>query len=113
VSTVQFDSLWPYGFADVQAVFKKFEKENLFQIMCAGESFGSPATEITDIVERFQLGLMLSVIALRNMIEMAGSDIAFLPKSFVRGKSLVDAILSVSRRAAIMSVASDHSLSSL
>jgi hypothetical protein len=48
-----------------------------------------------DIVERFQLALMLSVIALRNMIEMAGSDIAFLPKSFIRGKSLVDSILSV------------------
>lgn len=48
-----------------------------------------------DIVERFQLALMLSVIALRNMIEMAGSEIAFLPKSFIRGKSLVDSILSV------------------
>jgi hypothetical protein len=66
------------------AVFKKFEKENLFQIMCA------------DIVERFQLALMLSVIALRNIIEMAGSEIAFLPKSFMRGKSLVDSIMSVS-----------------
>jgi hypothetical protein len=69
--------------ANQVAVFKKFEKENLFQIMCA------------DIVERFQLALMLSVIALRNMIEMAGSEIAFLPKSFIRGKSLVDSILSV------------------
>jgi len=69
--------------ANEVAVFKKFEKENLFQIMCA------------DIVERFQLALMLSVIALRNMIEMAGSEIAFLPKSFIRGKSLVDSILSV------------------
>lgn len=66
------------------SVFKKFEKENLFQIMCA------------DIVERFQLALMLSVIALRNMIEMAGSEVAFLPKSFGGGKSLVDAALSVS-----------------
>ncbi|KAJ9113887.1 hypothetical protein QFC19_000081 [Naganishia cerealis] len=64
------------------SVFKKFEKENLLQIMCA------------DIVERFQLGLMLSVIALRNMIEMSGSEIAFLPKSFVKGKSLLDTILS-------------------
>ncbi|GHJ89924.1 hypothetical protein NliqN6_6326 [Naganishia liquefaciens] len=64
------------------SVFKKFEKENLLQIMCA------------DIVERFQLGLMLSVIAVRNMIEMSGSDLAFLPKSFVRGKSLLDTILS-------------------
>ena len=49
-----------------------------------------------DIVERFQLSLMLSVIAIRNMIEMAGSDLAFLPKSFTRGKSLLDAIMSVS-----------------
>lgn len=64
------------------AVFKKFEKENLFQIMCA------------DIVERFQLALMLLVIAVRNMIEMAGSDLAFLPRSFVRGKSLMERILS-------------------
>ncbi|KAJ9117019.1 hypothetical protein QFC22_004677 [Naganishia vaughanmartiniae] len=65
------------------SVFKKFEKENLLQIMCA------------DIVERFQLGLMLSVIAVRNMIEMSGSEIAFLPKSFVKGKSLLDTILSM------------------
>ncbi|KIR40127.1 hypothetical protein I313_04048 [Cryptococcus deuterogattii Ram5] len=64
------------------SVFKKFEKENLFQIMCA------------DIVERFQLSLMLAVIAIRNMIEMSGSEIAFLPKSFMKGKSLVDSILS-------------------
>lgn len=65
-------------------MFKKFEKENLFQIMCA------------DIVERFQLGLMLVIIAVRNVIEMAGSDLAFLPKSFTRGKSLLERILSVS-----------------
>jgi hypothetical protein len=84
------------------AVFKKFEKENLLQIMCAGElelvchipAYGLSYVP-SDIVERFQLSLMLSIIALRNMIEMAGSDIAFLPKSFIRGKSLLDAILSV------------------
>ncbi|ORX36417.1 eukaryotic membrane protein family-domain-containing protein [Kockovaella imperatae] len=64
------------------SVFKKFDKENLLQIMCA------------DIVERFQLSLMLSVIAIRNMIEMAGSDLAYLPKSFSAGKSLLDAIMS-------------------
>jgi hypothetical protein len=46
-------------------------------------------------VERFQLGLMLVIIAVRNMIEMAGSDLAFLPKSFTRGKSLIERILSV------------------
>lgn len=39
-------------------VFKKFEKENLFQITCA------------DIVERFQLWLMLSIIISRNLIEV-------------------------------------------
>jgi hypothetical protein len=39
-------------------VFKKFEKENLFQITCA------------DVVERFQLWLMLTIIASRNIVEM-------------------------------------------
>ncbi|KAL8728906.1 MAG: hypothetical protein Q9181_005183 [Wetmoreana brouardii] len=41
-------------------VFKKFEKENLFQLTCA------------DVVERFQLWLMLTIIALRNVIETGG-----------------------------------------
>jgi len=53
-------------------------------------------TLTTDIVERFQLGLMLTIIAIRNVIEMSGSDIAFLPKSFRRGKSLIESIFSVS-----------------
>jgi hypothetical protein len=81
-------------------VFKKFEKENLFQIMCAGTPAIRPsrggAMLTKDIVERFQLSLMLCVIAIRNVIEMSGSDIAFLPKSFMRGKSLIDSIFSVS-----------------
>lgn len=41
-------------------VFKKFEKDNLFQLTCA------------DIVERFQLWLMLTIIAARNVIETGG-----------------------------------------
>ncbi|RAL62676.1 hypothetical protein DID88_004519 [Monilinia fructigena] len=41
-------------------VFKKFEKDNLFQLTCA------------DVVERFQLWLMLTIIALRNIVEMGG-----------------------------------------
>jgi hypothetical protein len=41
-------------------VFKKFEKENLFQLTCA------------DVVERFQLWLMLMIIALRNIVEVGG-----------------------------------------
>ncbi|CAE6468653.1 unnamed protein product [Rhizoctonia solani] len=56
------------------SVFKKFEKDNLFQITCA------------DIVERFQLSLMLLAVALRNMIELSSDSFdmesSVLPKSF-------------------------------
>ncbi|KAI8456936.1 eukaryotic membrane protein family-domain-containing protein, partial [Phakopsora pachyrhizi] len=45
------------------SVFKKFEKENLFQMSCAGEY----------IVKWFQLSLMLTMIALQNIIELSGS----------------------------------------
>ena len=44
-------------------VFKKFEKDNLFQLTCA------------DVVERFQLWLMLIIIASRNIIETGGLSI--------------------------------------
>ena len=46
-------------------VFKKFEKENLFQLTCA------------DVVERFQLWLMLMIIASRNVIETGGLRLGF------------------------------------
>lgn len=39
-------------------VFKRIEKENLFQLTCA------------DVVERFQMWLMLVIIAMRNFIEV-------------------------------------------
>lgn len=57
------------------SVFKKFEKDNLFQITCA------------DIVERFTLSLMLLIVAFRNLIELSGSEFDFtggyvLPQSF-------------------------------
>ena len=45
-------------------VFKKFEKENLFQLTCA------------DVVERFQLWLMLLIIAFRNIVEVGGLSIS-------------------------------------
>jgi hypothetical protein len=44
-------------------VFKKFEKDNIFQLTCA------------DIVERFQLWLMLLIIGLRNIVEVGGLSI--------------------------------------
>ena len=47
-------------------VFKKFEKENLFQLTCA------------DVVERFQLWLMLMIIASRNVVETGGLSLSFL-----------------------------------
>ncbi|CAG8506299.1 498_t:CDS:10 [Dentiscutata erythropus] len=56
------------------SVFKRFEKENLFQLSCS------------DIVERFQLALFLTVITARNLIELSGSPISpfsILPTSFI------------------------------
>ncbi|KZT43662.1 DUF747-domain-containing protein [Sistotremastrum suecicum HHB10207 ss-3] len=68
------------------SVFKKFEKDNLFQITCA------------DIVERFQLALMLMIIAFRNLVELAGSEFdgSVLPQSFrwLHGNSITWTILS-------------------
>ena len=65
-------------FVEIKAtVFKRFDKENLFQLTCA------------DIVERFQLLLMLIIIWTRNLVEMgvwslssAGPASGVLPKSF-------------------------------
>ncbi|KAF2421175.1 DUF747-domain-containing protein [Tothia fuscella] len=45
-------------------VFKKFEKDNLFQLTCA------------DVVERFQLWLMLLIIAMRNIVEVGDISIS-------------------------------------
>ncbi|KAF4620641.1 hypothetical protein D9613_000239 [Agrocybe pediades] len=66
------------------SVFKKFEKDSLFQITCA------------DIVERFTLSLMLGIVAFRNLIELSGTEFDFtggfvLPKSFgwVRGNNVL------------------------
>ncbi|KAL1839363.1 hypothetical protein VTJ49DRAFT_1598 [Mycothermus thermophilus] len=45
------------------AVFKRFEKENTFQLGCA------------DIVERFQLWVMLIIIGMRNVVEVGGLSV--------------------------------------
>lgn len=44
-------------------VFKRFEKDNLFQLTCA------------DIVERFQIWIMLFIIGMRNMVEVGGLSV--------------------------------------
>ena len=54
-------------------VFRKFEKENLFQLTCA------------DVVERFQLWLMLTIIASRNIVETGAFNFV---GSFGLGSSL-------------------------
>lgn len=50
------------------AVFKKFERENLFQLTCA------------DITERFQLTAMLFIIGTRNIVEV--SNAGLVPRSW-------------------------------
>jgi hypothetical protein len=50
-------------------VFKRIEKQNLFQLFCA------------DVVERFQLWLMLVIIGLRNIVELGGLSILPSPGS--------------------------------
>ncbi len=58
-------------------VFKKIEKDNLFQLTCA------------DIVERFQLWLMLIIIALRNIVEVGGlSIVGNAPESDLMGDTV-------------------------
>lgn len=88
------------------AVFKRFEKQDLFQITCAGRILGfiPPSLQLTpkysDIVERYQLMLMLSFVSWRNLIELSGTEFDFssgVPKSFkwFRGHSLIWTTLSV------------------
>ncbi|CAO3621335.1 unnamed protein product [Cunninghamella blakesleeana] len=55
-----------------QSVFKKFERENLFQLSCS------------DIVERFQQSAFLIIITLRNVVELSeSSPSSILPSTFV------------------------------
>ncbi|CAO3589136.1 unnamed protein product [Absidia cylindrospora] len=55
-----------------QSVFKKFERENLFQLSCS------------DIVERFQQSTYLMIITLRNVVELSDSSpSSILPSTFV------------------------------
>ena len=49
------------------SVFKKFEKENVFQITCSGIIQRKIASNVSDIVERFQMMLFLFIITLQNI----------------------------------------------
>lgn len=50
------------------AVFKKFERENLFQLACAGTT--PFLCLLKDVLERFQLAIYLLMIAFRNLMEV-------------------------------------------
>lgn len=58
-------------FAELKgSVFKKFEREGLFQITMA------------DLTERFQLSLMLAIIALRNLLQLNSIYMGIIPNSW-------------------------------
>jgi len=60
-SNVLLTLLLSNQFVEIKSsVFKRFEKENTFQLACA------------DIVERFQLWIMLLIIGMRNVVEVGG-----------------------------------------
>jgi hypothetical protein len=60
-SNVLLTLLLSNQFVEIKSsVFKRFEKENTFQLACA------------DIVERFQLWIMLLIIGMRNIVELGG-----------------------------------------
>lgn len=58
-------------FAELKgSVFKKFEREGLFQIT------------MSDLTERFQLSLMLGIIALRNLLQLNSIHMGIIPNSW-------------------------------
>lgn len=68
-------------FAELKSsVFKKFEREGLFQLSMA------------DLTERFQLSLMLSIIALKNLLQISGSH-GLIPNSWKTWNTWFGAIL--------------------
>ena len=52
------------------SVFKKFEREGLFQVAMA------------DLTERYQLSLMLGMIALRNLLQLSSINLGLIPNSW-------------------------------
>lgn len=83
-SNALFTLLMSNQFVEIKStVFKKIEKDNLFQLTCA------------DVVERFQLCIILIIIALRNLVEM-GSLTMPSGGSNSEGGKLKDATFNIS-----------------
>ena len=62
-------------------VFKKFEREGLFQVAMA------------DLAERFQLLLMLAIIAIRNLVQLLASSEGIIPSSWALWNRWLGAIM--------------------
>ncbi|SGZ56360.1 CIC11C00000001655 [Sungouiella intermedia] len=68
-------------FAELKgAVFKKFEREGLFQVT------------MSDLTERFQLTIMLAVIALRNIFQLGRTQLGLIPDSWNSWNKWIGAI---------------------
>lgn len=68
-------------FAELKgSVFKKFEREGLFQLT------------MSDLTERVQLSLMLSIIALRNLLQLSTNHIGLIPTSWNSWNKWIGAI---------------------
>ncbi|RKP30658.1 DUF747-domain-containing protein, partial [Metschnikowia bicuspidata] len=69
-------------FAELKgAVFKKFEREGLFQVT------------LSDLTERFQLSIMLFIIAFRNISQLNSTQLGLTPDSWKSWNKWIGAIL--------------------
>lgn len=69
-------------FAELKsAVFKKFEREGLFQVT------------LSDLTERFQLSIMLAIIAFRNTSQLSSTQLGLTPDSWKSWNKWIGAIL--------------------
>lgn len=69
-------------FAELKgAVFKKFDREGLFQM------------SMSDLTERFQLAVMLFVIALRNLAQLSSTQLGLIPTSWSAWNNWLGAIV--------------------
>lgn len=69
-------------FAELKsAVFKKFDREGLFQVT------------LSDLTERFQLSIMLAIIAFRNISQLNSTQLGLTPNSWKSWNTWIGAIV--------------------
>ncbi|KAI8618509.1 eukaryotic membrane protein family-domain-containing protein [Chytriomyces sp. MP71] len=88
-STTLFSLMLGNQFYEIKGfVFKKYDREFLFQLSCS------------DIVERFHISIFLLIISLRNFVEFTGANSAFVIHIFTHSipsffKSIVSTTISI------------------